>query len=96
MKYYSEITKKLYDTKDALIKAEVEATKKKGDREAAAKNVTKLLEEAREAKRKANQALDDFIKKYGSFKTTLKEEDVDKEGDNFWNTLSIFNADFPF
>lgn len=94
MKYYSEITKQLYDSKEDLVHAEVEATKVKNDRAAAAKNVTELLKEAKDASRKANQALDDFIKKYGTFKTTLKADDLDKNGENgFWD---IFDSWLPF
>lgn len=84
MKYYSEITKKLYDDKDALIKAEVEATKAKSDREVKAKEVTELLKAANEATKKANTALSEFIKKYGSFKTTIKDEDTGVRTD-FWS-----------
>ena len=90
MKYYSEITKQLYDSKEDLVQAEVDATKAKSDRAAAAKKVTELLKEAKEANRKANQALDDFIKKYGTFKTTLKADDLDK------NREDIFDFWFPF
>lgn len=83
MKYYSEITKKLYDDKDALVKAEVEATKAKTDRETKAKEVTELLKAANEATKKANEALSKFIKEYGSFKTTIKSEDYPENG--FWD-----------
>ena len=83
MKYYSEITKKLYDSKDELIKAEVEATKAKTDRATKAKEVTELIKKANEATRVANKALTDFVKEYGSFKTTIKDEDVDVKSDFF-------------
>ena len=84
MKYYSEITKKLYDSKDELVKAEVETTKAKSERAEKAKEVTELLKAANEATKKANKALDEFVKEYGSFKTTIK--DTDSNADNsFWN-----------
>ncbi len=89
MKYYSEITKKLYDDKDALLKAEVEATKAKTDRAEKAKEVTELLKAANEATKKANKALADFVKEYGSFKTTIKDEDVDVRS-NFWDIFDKF------
>ena len=85
MKFYSEITKQLYNTKEALVKAEVEATKAKTDREVKAKEVEKLLKEATEATKKANKALNDFVKEYGSFKTTLKESPYD-----FFDVLDKF------
>ena len=99
MKYYSEILKKLYDSKDELIKAEVEATKAKTDRATKAKEVTELIKKANEATKIANKALTDFVKEYatshvpqsqvdfvkeyGSFKTTIKDEDVDVKSDFF-------------
>ncbi len=85
MKYYSEITKKIYDTKDELIKAETEVVKAKSDREVKAKEVEKLIKEATEATKKANKALDDFVKEYGSFKTTIKDSPY-----SFWDVLDKF------
>lgn len=86
MKFYSEITKKLYDSKDELVKAEVAATKAKSDREVKAKEVTELLKAANEATKKANKALSEFIKEYGSFKTTIKDtEDTVVPSTNFWD-----------
>lgn len=84
MKFYSEITKKLYDTKDELVKAEVAATKAKSDREVKAKEVTELIKAANEATKKANDALGEFIKEHGSFKTTIKSEDT-RANDSFWD-----------
>ena len=88
MKFYSEITKELYDTNEALVKAEVEATKAKSDRAEKAKEVTELLKEANEATKKANKALASFIKEYGSFKTTIKDENVDVN--SFWDIFDKF------
>ena len=89
MKFYSEITKNLYDTKEELVKAEVAATKAKSDRAEKAKEVTELLKVANEATKKANKALSDFIKEYGSFKTTLKNEDIVNDV-NFWELFDKF------
>ena len=86
MKYYSEITKKLYDSKDELVKAEVAATKVKSARADKAKEVTEAIKTANEATKKANKMLADFVKEYGSFKTTLTDEDVDAR-DGFWTKL---------
>lgn len=76
MKYYSDITKKLYNSKDELVKAEVEVTKAKSERAERAKEVENALKEAREAQKKANELLSQFVKDFGSFKTTFKDEDV--------------------
>ena len=77
MKFYSEITKKLYDTKEDLTSAQVEATKAKADRAERAKEVTEALKAATEAQKKANQLMREFVKDYGSFKTTIKSDDVE-------------------
>lgn len=89
MKFYSEITKDLYDTKEALIEAEVAATKAKSDRAEKAKEVTELLKKANEAQKEANKALKEFVKEYGSFKTTIKDDDVDVKY-NFWDLWNKF------
>lgn len=86
MKYYSEITKKLYDTKDECTEAEIEATKAKADRATRAKEVEEALKVAKEANKKAQTLLDAFVKDYGSFKTTIK--DPDNNGvTNFWSVF---------
>ena len=90
MKYYSEITKKLYDDKDALVKAEVEATKAKSDRAEKAKEVTELIKKANEATKAANNALTEFVKEYGSFKTTIKDKDLQNDFDSFWKVFDKF------
>lgn len=94
MKYYSELTKQLYDTKEDLQKAEVEITKSKADRAERAKEVTEAIKAANEANRKANKLLEKFVKDYGSFKTTIKDEDVDGRESTvnslFWDTFNKF------
>lgn len=88
MKYYSEITKELYDTKEELTAAEVEATKAKADRAERAKEVNDALKAANEAQKHANKLLSDFVADYGSFKTTLTDKDVDAKG--FWDIFDKF------
>lgn len=90
MKYYSEILKKLYDTKEALVEAEAEQTKAKADRAERAKEVTEALKAATEAQKKANQLMREFVKDYGSFKTTIKSDDVEDFG-----LMDVFETD-PF
>ena len=46
MKYYSDLTKKLYDTEKQLKEAEVELTKSKADRAQRAKEVTEAIKAA--------------------------------------------------
>lgn len=76
MKYLSEITNKAYDSIEALEKAEAEVTTAKNERAIAAKEVEKAMATAREAQKAANEKLENFCKKYGSFKTTLKSADT--------------------
>lgn len=90
MKFYSDITKKLYETKDELVKAEVEATKAKTNRAEKAKEVTELIKKANEAQKAANKALREFVKEYGSFKTTIKDNDVDSTVGSFWDIFDRF------
>lgn len=83
MKFYSEVTKEMYDTMNALYEAEDEA-KKKNDVEEAAKElkaaVEKLEQEAAEYEKKAKgkeqeaiQLEKEFMEKYGpeAFKNHL-------------------------
>lgn len=90
MKYYSQLTKKLYDSQDELVNAEAEQTKAKADRAERAKEVTEALKAATEAQKKANQLMREFVKDYGSFKTTIKSDDVEDFG-----LLDTFEMD-PF
>lgn len=83
MKYYSEVTKKLYDSEKDLTAAEAEVTKSKADRAKEAKEVT-------EAIKIANEKLNAFIKKYGSFKTTLTGEGSEGKA----NLLEFFDRIF--
>ena len=89
MKYYSEVTKNLYDSKEELVEAEVKATKAKSDRAEKAKKVTEAIKEATEATKKANELLDEFVKEYGSFKTTIKNKDADIKN-SFVNIFDMF------
>lgn len=94
MKYYSEDLKRLFDSEDELTKAEAKAkevalakeTKEKQLREeraSRAKEVEDALKAARDAEKKANKLMNDFVNDYGSFHTTIK--DVFDPLDWFWN-----------
>ena len=89
MKFYSELTKKLYDTQEDLQKAEIEVTKSKADRAERAKEVEKALREANEASKKANKLLQEFVRDYGSFKTTIKDSNADANS-LFWDVFDKF------
>ena len=80
MKYYSELTKKVYDTPELLEEAEkvvLEANKEKekklAERAERAKAVEAAFEKAQKARQEADDLLSKFCKDYGSFHTTIKE-----------------------
>lgn len=77
MKYYSDLTRKVYDTTEELEKAEKALTEKKNAREARAKEVEDAMEAAREANDHAKEVLAQFCKDYGSYhKTITKASDI--------------------
>ena len=80
MKYYSEVTEKTYDTVAELQKAEDEVKNAKTQRAARAKEVEKAIEEANAAQEKANNLLNKFLKDYGSFHTTVKNNSYNSRG----------------
>lgn len=78
MKYYSEMTNKVYETKEECEKAEeaIVAKKKaeeekqlalKNERETRSKAVVDAFKKAREAEAEAQKLMKEFVKDYGSF-----------------------------
>ena len=90
MKFYSELTKELYDSEKELKEAEIEVTKQKADRAERAKEVTEALKAATEASKKAEKLLQDFVRDYGSFKTTIKDGDLKNPNSFFWDVFDKF------
>lgn len=90
IKYYSELTKELYDSEKELKEAEIEVTKQKADRAERAKEVTEALKAANEASKKADKLLKEFVKDYGSFKTTIKDTDARGANSLFWDVFDKF------
>ena len=87
MKFYSEVTQKLYNSERdlAVAEAEVKAAEmkkaqaekeKKEARAVKAKEVEKALKEANDAQAKALKLLKDFIKEYGYFHFSYTNDDV--------------------
>ena len=87
MKYYSELTKNLYESEKELIDAEnkikIERIKKEADekakkeaRAADAKKVDEAFKNLNEARKAYNEALAAFCKKHGAYHTTLTEKDL--------------------
>jgi len=75
MKYYSDVTKKIYETEDELTKAELAVDEKKSQREARAKEVETAINEAKEANKKAYDCLSAFCHDYGAYHTSISNVD---------------------
>lgn len=73
MKYYSDVTQKVYETTEELEKAELAVSDKKKAREARAKEVEEAIDAARDANEHARDLLTQFCKDYGSFHTSIKD-----------------------
>lgn len=79
MKYFSEITEKVYDTTEELETAEKEVLdeqkaqeEKLAKRAERAKEVEEAYALAADVKEQADKLLNEFLKDYGSFHTTIK------------------------
>lgn len=106
MKYFSEVTGALYDTKEDLIndenkikmeqiKKEQAEKEKKEKRASRAKELNEAIAEAEKAAEKARKLMADFLKDYGSYHTSIKRENKKEDTcsslfDLFWDTLNDF------
>ena len=80
MKYFSQITEKVYNTQEELETAEKEVLdeqkaqeEKLAKRAERAKEVEAAYAKAAEEKEQADELLNEFLKDYGSFHTTVKK-----------------------
>lgn len=76
MKYYSEVTKKIYDSVNELKEAEAKATEKANARKLDAEKVEKAFNDYRDAKAAYEKTLKDFCDKYGSYHRTITSEAI--------------------
>lgn len=83
MKFYSEVTDKIYNTEDELKKAEFLVSEKKrkdanlkAERETAAKKVEDAFKAAAAAEKAARKELQQFTDKYGSFHKTYHGDEA--------------------
>lgn len=90
MKYYSEHTKKFYDTaaecekaeqaeKEKQLKIEAEQKAKAEAREQRAKEVEDAMEEACKAREKFDELLEKFVEDYGSFHYSYRNKGENDE-----------------
>lgn len=88
MKYYSDLTKKLYDTAEAcaeeeaaLLKKrqeeEAAAAKKSQERKARAEAIDASYEKMVAAQKEYSQLVSDFVKDYGAYHKTYSNTDND-------------------
>lgn len=103
MKFFSEVTNRVYDSVDALNAAEKKVAdekrareeaeaKKKATREARAKEVEAALELASKSRSDALEKLNAFVKDYGAFHTSIKNVDSLFGSENALSTLfDLFN-----
>lgn len=97
MKYYSDVTKKIYDTEEELTKAEdaVSEEEKKHElrrqeRADAAKRVEDAYKKASDAYRDAGDELQKFVDKYGAYHTTITNFDDNDPFVRFLNEMFWF------
>ena len=105
MKFYSEVTKKLYDSEKALMEAETEVKRveerklaeekaKKAKRAERAKEVEDALKTANEAQAQAIALLKSFMKDYGYFHTSFSSDDIDNIKRKDTKNMKDFNNFF--
>ena len=88
MKYYSELTKVMYDSVEELEKAEKEITNKTNERKKDAAEVEKAYEAMVSARKNYEKILTDFCNKHGSYHRTIKSTDIDGDITSSWNSLA--------
>lgn len=76
MKYYSEITKKVYDTVNELKQAEDAVNEKANARKLDAEKVEKAFENLKNARAAYEKALREFCDKHGAYHKTIKNDDM--------------------
>lgn len=91
MKYYSEVTKKMYDTVKDLEKAEKEIRDRNDERKVAAAAVEKAYNELVEARERYSKVLSDFCSKYGAYHQSIKSTDSDSSWKNLGTLLDLLN-----
>lgn len=108
MKYYSEITKTMFNTVEELQKAEaavIKREKEKAEAEKAktaqratrAKEVEKAFKDAEIARKKAAKLLQDFTKDYGYFHMSYSgNNDIKNEENSLINFLDEINHFLQF
>ena len=97
MKYYSEVTKKLYDTEKDLANAEAAVIKAQADEEERNKVRTTRAKEVEDAYRSVLEARqhyaelkNKFIEDYGSFHMSIKDKTPVEDWDSVNKLIDLF------
>lgn len=92
MKYFSEVTNRLYDTVNELKEAEAEVTSKAANaRKADAEKVEAAYKACVDARVAYEKTLSEFCKKHGAYHKTFNTDDIKK-----WSSLSEMVSDLLF
>lgn len=98
MKFYSDKTKKLYDSVEQLETAETEYDRahaaeiaKQKERKARAEEINKARKDAINAQKHYNELVNKFIKDYGSYHATYTDDD-----ETFLTASDLINKLFGF
>ena len=92
MKYYSDITKKLYENIEDLKQAEAEITNKANVRKQDAEKVEKAYNAYIDARKEYEKTLTEFCNKHGAYHKTYTNKDaanVKNEFENLRNLVSM-------
>ena len=89
MKYYSDVTKKLYESVEDLKKAEAELTDKATARKRDADKVEKAYNAYIEARKEYEKVLMDFCNKHGAYHKTYTTKEAENEFESLKNLVSM-------
>ena len=78
VKFYSDVTKKVYDNEDECKKAEEALTNRTAARKEDAEKVEVAHKQYVEARKIYENTLSEFCKKYGAYHKTITEKDLDE------------------
>lgn len=85
MKYYSDVTKKMYETISDLEVAEKEVSEKTNARKEDAAKVEAAFNEMVEARKNYEKVLREFCEKHGAYHRTIKADNA--KGLDYWRDL---------
>ena len=91
MKYYSEITKKMYDSVRELEKAEKEVNDKNNARREDAMKVERAEKAWIEARENYSKVLNEFCAKHGPYHKTVDGEEAARTWSNLSNLIDLLN-----